>query len=158
MNTIQLRRILTEDKFTRKYFLDIFPSDHLPNEIHKYPACFIANADLSSDPGSHWLAFYLPSPHHVEFFDSYGNAPTYFKGGISDFVSRYSHVDYNPAILQSNVTAVCGQYCVYYLYSKCRGHSLKKILSSFVTRHLWNDKRVYNFVWKRFYVRTKFYQ
>lgn len=158
MNTIQLHRVLTQDKFTKMYFLDVFPSDHLPAEIFNYPTCFIVNVDSSAEPGSHWVAFYISSPHHLQFFDSYGNAPVFYEGPISDFASRYLYVDYNPMTLQSNITAVCGQYCVYYLYSKCRGHSLKKILSSFVSNHICNDKQVYNFVWKQFHVQVNFYQ
>lgn len=158
MNTVQLRRVLRRDNFTKNYFLDVFPSDHLPDEIHKYPSCFIVNVDSSAEPGSHWVAFYLSRPNQVEFFDSYGNDPTFYKGPISEFTSTYKNVKYNPMVLQSNVTAVCGQYCVYYLYCRCRGKSLKNIVSSFVTKHLCNDERVYNFARRLFHVRTSFYQ
>lgn len=155
---MQLQDILSRDPFTKKYFLSVLPSDQLPKEILEYPTCFIANVDSSTEPGSHWLAFYVHTRHVIEFFDSYGNAPTFYNRSISDFVGRYTQVDYNPLTLQSNVTAVCGQYCVYYLYSRCRGKSMKKFLSSFVTKHLCNDQRVYNFVSKRFHVYVNFYQ
>lgn len=157
MNTIQLRRILSGDKFTRKSFIDIFPSNYLPNEISKYPSCFVVNVDTSSEPGSHWLALYISTPNSIEFFDSYGNAPTYYEGFISDFVSKYPLVNYNPMVLQSNISAVCGHYCVYFLYFKCRGQSLKRLLSTFVTKSICNDKRVYDFVLKRFHLRTIFF-
>lgn len=158
MNTSQIQYILSHDKHTKKYFLDVFPSDHLPRKIKKYPACFVVNVDSSSEPGSHWVAFYLPTSKKLEFFDSYGNATTYFDGPISKFASRFPQVTYNPLVLQSNVTAVCGQYCIYYLYSRCRDVSLKKFLSSFVTKHMCNDQRVYNFVSKRFRITTNFFQ
>lgn len=158
MNTIQIHKILSRDKFTKRYFLGVYASNHLPHTIKNYPSCFVANVDSSAEPGSHWVAFYVSSPEKMEFFDSYGNKPTYYKGHISNFAARYVQVDYNPLVLQSHVTAVCGQYCIYYLYSKCREHSLKKILSVFVTRHLCNDRRVYNFVSKRFHVHGNFYQ
>lgn len=158
MDNFQIKNILSRDKFTRKYFLDVYASDQLPEWIEHYPACFICNVDSSAKPGSHWLAFYLPSKNHVEFFDSYGNHPHFFQGPISDFVSRYPRIEYNPLMLQSNVTTVCGQYCIYYLYSRCRGKSLQNILSHFVTKNLCNDQRVYNFVAKRFHVMTHFYQ
>ena len=136
----------------------MFPSDHLPRRIIKYPTCFIANIDSSSEPGSHWVAFFLSFPMKLEFFDSYGNAPAFYEGPISDFVSNYTYVDFNPMTLQSNVTAVCGQYCIYYLYARCRGLPLKTIVSSFINNHICNDKRVYNFVWKHFKIRENFYQ
>ena len=158
MNTQQLRRILNQDPVTKMLFLDVFSSDKLPTKIHKYPTCFIVNVDSSREPGSHWLAVYLPSAYHAEFFDSYGKPPTYYGGPILDFTSRFLYLDYNPMILQTDVTAVCGQYCIYYLYSRCRGQPLMKVLSPFVTQDLCNDKLVYNFVWKRFHVRANFFQ
>lgn len=158
MYSIQLKKILKQDKFTKKYFIDVFPSDKLPAKIKNYPACLIANVDTSKEPGSHWVAFFLLDANRIEFFDSYGNTPEFFGGGILEFVNKFSHVISNPLILQSNVTAVCGQYCIYYLYSRCRGRTMKQIVSSFVTRHICNDKRVYNFVFKYFRVRTSFYQ
>lgn len=158
MNTLQLRRVLSRDAYTRKYFLDVFPSDHLPSEIQRYPACFVANDDASTDPGSHWVAFYVSGPNEVEFFDSYGNEPSFYAKTLSDFASRFSILTYNPLTLQSNISAVCGQYCIYYLYSRCRGRSLGDILSSFVTNNVCNDFKVYDFVMKRFSVRTSFFQ
>ncbi|GFV79935.1 uncharacterized protein TNCV_1217031 [Trichonephila clavipes] len=74
----------------------------------------------------YWIAFYLLSPNEGEFFDSYGNEPTYFTGPIANFALRYNRMNYNPMTLQSNKTAVCGQYCVYYLYSRCREDKLIK--------------------------------
>lgn len=158
MNTAQLRQILSRDKFTKLYFLGVFPSDQLPTRIYQYPSSFVANVDSSTEPGSHWIAFYLPAPHRLEFFDSYGNPPDYYEGAISEFASRFHELEFNPVILQTNTTAVCGQYCIYYLYSRCRGRKLEKILYPFIKQHISNDIRVYNFVWKRFHVRTNFYQ
>ena len=158
MNTLQLRRILSRDKFVKESFLDVYSSDNLPVEITKHPACFVANLDSSSGPGTHWVVFYLPAPGQLEFFDSYGNTPAYYVGPISNFQSKFNYMNYNPLRLQSNSTAVCGQYCVYYLYFRCRGKTLMNILSSFVTKNICNDKLVYHFVWKHFKIRTKFYQ
>lgn len=158
MNSTQLHRALSLNVHTRKAFLGVFPSDRLPRRIQRYPACFIANVDRSWESGSHWLAFYIPSPHHLEFFDSYGHSPWDFPGAISNFVRRFPHVNFNPMTLQSNYTAVCGQYCAYFLYSKCRGRSLGDILSYFVPNQLCNDRNVYNFVTRYFRVRAPFYQ
>lgn len=158
MNTLQLNQILRQDRFTRSNFLGVFPSDQLPTNIPIYPACFIANVDSSIEVGSHWVGFFILDPERLEFFDSFGNAPSYFEGPISNFQSRFYFVDYNPIVLQSNVTAVCGQYCVYYLTFRCRGRTLEEIISSFVNKNICNDRRVYNFVWKRFQKRANFYQ
>lgn len=158
MNTIQLQQILTRDKFTREKFIGVFPSDQLPTEIPYYPCCFIVNIDPSNQPGIHWVAFYITSSSYIEFFDSYGNAPSYYEGFISNFALNFMNIVYNPMILQSNISAVCGHYCIYFLYSRCRGRSLRTILSSFVSKNICNDKRVYDFVWKRFHVKVNFFQ
>lgn len=158
MDSLQIKNILSRDSVTKRYFLDVFPSDQLPTVVGHYPACFVCNVDKSSAPGTHWLAMYLAAPDKVEFFDSYGSEPTFFKGPISNFVSHFSHMTFNPVVLQSNVTAVCGQYCIYYLYCRCRGKSLKTIVSQFTTQNMCNDQSVYNFVAKKFGVYANFFQ
>ena len=158
MNSLQIKNILSLDDVTKHYFINVFPSDELPARITHYPACFVCNVDKSTEPGSHWLAFYLINDEKLEFFDSYGNEPSFFKGPISNYVSRFSQVTFNPVMLQSNVSAVCGQYCIYYLYCRCRDKTLENIVSQFVTKNVCNDRSVYNFVAKKFHVYTNFYQ
>ncbi|GFT69242.1 uncharacterized protein TNCV_2253951 [Trichonephila clavipes] len=97
----------------------------------------VCNIDSSTQPGSHWIAFYLLSPNEGEFFDSYGNEPTYFTGPIANFALRYNRMNNNPMTLQSNKTAVCGQYCLYYLYSRCRDYNLPGITSE---NHAFEDE------------------
>lgn len=155
---MQIKSVLSREKATKEYFLGVFPSDQLPKKIKSYPACFVCNVDKSTEPGTHWLAFYLPSSDKVEFFDSFGNEPTFFKGPISNYVSQFSLVTFNPHTLQSNVSAVCGQYCIYFLFSRCRGKTMKNIFSQFVFKNICNDQLVYNFVAKRFHVYVNFYQ
>lgn len=158
MDEVQLVRALSSNIHTRKKFLGVFASNELPTRIPQYPSCFIANVDPSHEPGSHWLAFYLASPQHLEFFDSYGHEPADFPGPIWDFARRFHHVNFNTMLLQSNVTAVCGQYCIYYLYCKCRDRSMNDILLSFVPNQFLNDRNVYNFVTRHFRIRAPFYQ
>lgn len=158
MNSLQIDKILSRDSKTRNSFLGVFASDQLPRRIQQYPACFISNVDKSSEPGSHWVAFYLLSPDEAEFFDSYGNAPAFFRGPVSNYATHFSRLTFNPHILQSPVTAVCGQYCIFYLYSRCREKTLKDILSHFVTKNISNDRKVFNFVMKRFHVSVNFFQ
>lgn len=157
MNSIQIENILSRDPVTQKFFLGVFASDQLPRSIARFPACFVCNVDDSRRPGSHWVAFYLPSPDEVEFFDSYGNEPAFFKGPILNFFSQFSHAVFNPQPLQSFVTAVCGQFCVYFIFYRCHGKTLKQFLLQFGSEKMCNDQRVYNFVAKRFRVYAPFF-
>ena len=158
MDTLQIEKVLKQNALTRKCFLGVFSSDQLPTQIRKYPAAFIANVDTSEESGTHWLAFYMADRYRMEFFDSFGHAPTDFPGYISDYTKTFRKINFNPMTLQSNKTAVCGQYCIYYIYSRCRGRSLKDIVSSFVPKQLQNDVKIYNYVTKYFHVRAPFYQ
>lgn len=158
MDTQQITHILSSHVKTKNAFLGVFPSDQLPQNIPNFPACFVANTDTSNKAGLHWVAFYLHSPDELCFMDSYGNPPSYFKGGIENYVKKYHHVVYNPMKLQSNVSSVCGQYCIYFLYSKCNNRSMSDFLLSFVSNELCNDLKVHHFVTKHFKVVVPFYQ
>ena len=158
MNTLQLLDILSRDKFTKTQFLGVYASNQLPKKIHKYPVCLVVNSDKSTEFGSHWICFYISSRSKIEFFDSFGNPPSYYKGGISDFAVQYDEMNFNPHMLQRPHTAICGQYCIYYLYFKCRGYSLRRIVSRFVSeKYTCNDPCVYNFVVRHFGVKTSYF-
>lgn len=156
MNSIQISKALKKDPVTRRFFIGVFSCDQLPQKLYKYPMCLIVNTDPYSKPGKHWLAMYIPSPATLEFFDSYGHPPSYFKGPISRFSSRFQYMNYNDVPLQSEFSAVCGQYCIYFLYSRCRGRNLKSIVKSFHSNSEYNDIRVYSFVKKKFRMLVKF--
>ena len=90
MNTRQLERALKRNAYTKKIFAGVFPADEVPEIIDTFPCGFVANTDPSTEPGTHWVAFYFPSREKGEFFDSYGNAlnitdlnPTTSKHGIN---------------------------------------------------------------------------
>ena len=74
MNTLQLERALKHNTFTKKIFVGVFAADELPT-LNTFPCGFVANTDPSTEPGTHWVAFYFPSREKGEFFDSYGHPP-----------------------------------------------------------------------------------
>lgn len=158
MNSIQLATILQKDTFTSRKFIGVFASDNIPKTFKKFPVTFILNTDPHTKPGTHWIAVFVKSNSEVEFFDSYGHAPNYFKGFIHDYFTRFSTVIYNDVLLQSHKTAVCGQYCCYYVYLRCRNKPLKRIVNVFGSDLLCNDIRVFNFVKKKFNVSVPFFQ
>ena len=89
MNTLQIKRALERDTFTKKIFGGVFAADELPKTITS-PCGFVANTDPSTEPGTHWVAFYFPSREKGEFFDStatplniMGLKPTKSKRGTS---------------------------------------------------------------------------
>ena len=75
MNTFELEEILKEIDCTKNTF-GVYLSDLLCLEMKQYPQSFVANVDISKNPGTHWVAFYFIDDKHGEFFDSYGLPPS----------------------------------------------------------------------------------
>ena len=57
LNTLQLLKIINEDKHTKDIFLGVFARDQLP-KVDRYPACLIVNTDPSYLNGEHWFNVY----------------------------------------------------------------------------------------------------
>ena len=156
MNTIQIVRALEQDPITSNKFCGVFPSDQLPETIDKYPCGFVANTDRSTQPGTHWVAFYFPSEQKGEYFDSYGNNPNYYGKTFENYLNEHSYEwNFNKHKLQSNWSNVCGQYCIFYLSQRVRGHSMNKIVRMFDNNTMLNDAKVSHFVKTHFRVGVK---
>ena len=146
MNTVQIKRALESNPYTKKIFCGVFPADQLPKTTDTFPCGFVANTDPSTEPGTHWVAFYFPSREKAEFFDSYGRPPEYYG------FKRYDMETWNNRKLQSSWSEVCGQYCIFYLYHKGCGYSMSKIVNLFTGNTLLNDCKVACYVKKHFNV------
>ena len=114
-------------------FIGIFASDQLRSlYVLKEPVFMIVNIDISSQPGSHWIALRV-GKSTIEIWDSLGfnkelwsSYPDY----LIKFLERYrmSHTFYISPILQSPNSYVCGLYCVFFIlyrpslsFSNCVG-------------------------------------
>ena len=66
---------------------------------------------------------------------------------IKNFIDRQpSEWDYNKRTLQSLTSDLCGQYCLFYICQRSRGHSLSKIVHHlFSNNTLSNDAKVFQF-------------
>jgi len=149
MNTKELEALLGRDPIARPKFCGVYAKDTLPGSVETYPCGFIANTDSKDLPGQHWVAFYFPSQARGEFFDSYGNPPAFYDRGFERFLQgNCREWMYNQKTLQSVTTAVCGEYCVYYLLHRARGVSMKAIVKRFRDSLINNDKDVYEYVMK----------
>ena len=51
MNTLQLKRALEHNTFTKKIFGGVFAADELPKTFDTFPCGFVANTDPSTEPG-----------------------------------------------------------------------------------------------------------
>jgi len=146
MNTIQINKLMENDKYTKKIYLGTFPIDKLPVKL-KYPSGFILNNQKSNEPGEHWIAIYFDKHKKCEFFDSFGNSPNYYN--LQNYLKKVSkgHKTFNKKKLQSDYSSFCGYYCILFLLFKARCFSLKKFLSYFKDSHS-NDILLKNLIKK----------
>jgi hypothetical protein len=130
MDTVELENCVQEYDFLHVMCLGIFSADALPSGVAGFPACLIVNTHPSSKPGEHWVAFFMDSKKRLEYFDSYGRdvAPnSYFE----KFADVFETKSFNKMRLQGPFSAVCGYYCLSYIFYRCLGYSLNQFLSLF---------------------------
>lgn len=127
----QIDKTLSRDANVSPYFLGCFPADCIPKSTANYPHCMVINFDESGQPGSHWVAAYVQSPHQVEYFDSLALPPN---ASIAKFLAGFSKRTMNPTPLQSSRSSVCGRYAIYFLSQRCKGKSFNDIIRHLLLR------------------------
>ena len=144
MDTELLNKLCRCDAVIGPLFEGVFPADLLPQKI-QYPTALIANTDPHTKPGSYWVAIYIDPDGVGDYFDSYGRPPIdHFRKYLDRHCLQW---DYSNRPIQEILTSTCGQYCLYFLYNRCRGVSMSKILASFDAKDRFsNDQFVCKFV------------
>lgn len=140
MDNITIEKILKQNnKYNtiRNSFLGVFPRDKLP-QVKKLPACFILNTQPSSEPGEHWLAFYIDDKNVCDFFDSYGNSPSRF--GLDNYLDKFKSSYWSKAKIQG-MSSNCGLYCILFLLYKSQNRMREFYLEFNKTAFL-NDKKL----------------
>ena len=143
MNTYQIERLLNKDPFAKNIFKKACGKDEL---LHvNYPSTYVINSHPSSKPGEHWIAVYFDKHRKGEYFNSYGLPPSV--NGFTALMVRYSKEwVYNDETLQSLFSTTCGHYCVYFVLYRCRGYSMRDIVSGFSSNLTENDCKVDLFI------------
>ena len=157
MDSIQLKRILESDFVTKRAFEGVYASDQL-KQIPKpltLPATYVINEDLSTRPGTHWIALFLDNDGTADYFDSYGLPPI---KPIVHFIKRISQRQSipNKIQLQSFKSQTCGPFCIFYLIKRHEGFTLEKMINAFFTTNpsklLMNDYLVRDYVCHRYQI------
>nr|DAC81423.1 TPA_asm: adenain [Strongylocentrotus sea urchin adintovirus] len=150
MDTSQIDYVLKQHPSIRTYYGGTYPSDALPRDIGLDKQCFVVNVDPRSQPGSHWVAFYFEGGKG-EFFDSYGNEPSFYSKRFTTFLQRNSvSWIYNSKRVQGTLSTVCGQYCIFYNLKRCQGYTLTPIVSAFGNDFNKNDSKINNWFNRRY--------
>ena len=133
LTTVDIDWVMMSDPYTRELFGGTKAIDQLPVSRPKGSVCYIINTSPSNHPGTHWIAVYLNDTVD-EYFCSYGSdPPKEVRRLLRKPYKRTEHLTQN---ISSNL---CGQYCILYLLSRCRGHSLEKFMATFTTVLYAND-------------------
>lgn len=145
MNTLQIEKILKSHHATRSSFLGCFAADQLINlnlTNKKFPCSLVANTDISTQPGEHWVCMYLSNSTCIDYFDSFAENPNNY---ISDFLSRFTKVQTNQLPVQNLFSDACGHFCIYVVVKRSCGISFDSIIR-FLYKIQKADTFVKNFV------------
>lgn len=138
MNNKDILKCVLRDPILKIYCPSIYACDTVPETFEYLPTCYIMNTDPISKPGKHWVAVYLSANGNNEFFDSYGRCG----------YSEEGKWKYNPVRIQGPLSKTCGQFCLYYLRERVRGHTMEEIIEVFENNYDWieNDKIVTQYI------------
>ena len=107
----------------------------------------IVNTQPSSEPGEHWLAFFITKQKRCYLFDSFGRSPRVFPHGINTFIGENSlDVTYSNQQVQSNYSFTCSHHCVFFLCHVQKGLSYARVMNMYGDNLICNDSMVCKFV------------
>ena len=124
--------------------MGVSPSDEIPKRWTR-PSAMVFNTDGSKKPGSHWVAIYVDDQFRGWYFDSYGIKP-YIPEHINRIRKNCKSLRWNVQQLQSYESAVCGHFCVMFLYFLSFGLGFDQFLHCFTSNLQENDDIARNFV------------
>ena len=145
LTTHQLDRILSRNPVTQRLFLGTYPSCMTPN-TRKRKYTFIQNTQEHDGKGIHWCAWMVDGDK-ITFFDSFGRHPLNpaFPLHFKDIIHGFK-LHYNNKRVQDFSSAVCGHYCIHFLYSISLGLDLEFMLCDYGRDFKDNDRFVYKLI------------
>ena len=148
MDEVELTRLLLGNQVTSPYFCGVISHDQLNLRQTPETGFYICNTDDSNGPGEHWLALVWTNKGPVEFFDSLAKPPSHYdKDFVNFMIDKGPDYKYSTKRIQAVDSIMCGEFCVFYSYHRCKGYSMEHILTLFSDTHLkYNDVIVNSFV------------
>jgi hypothetical protein len=148
MNGQQLLTFLSLDPYAGPVLKGMAMSNSKSLEnIEHAKAMYILNTDVESGKGEHWCVLYFDGDT-CEFFDPFGMHPSnYGFDGLLRLRKGVAKIFINNICVQSPLSKVCGAHCLFYGFHRCRGMSMKDILTLYDKSNLFaNDRMVESFV------------
>lgn len=129
-------------------YIGALPKDELYKVPVRTTVCAVVNNQNHTDPGSHWVCFYVgPSQPTLLCFDSMGAPPNQ---NMVDYLTHVSALtgkplDYSTKQIQELGTSSCGWFCIYILKQLSAGISMKTILNKFSSIPSQNEQFLYRY-------------
>ena len=137
------------DSILKRYdmYSGTFASDSFRLSPRKRKQACIINTDISSAPGSHWVAI-INDQRSCIFFDSFG-LPIYVTPILKTLKeNRIKNYSYNSCQIQPYTSDNCGYYCIAFVLSHLAGLNYNDFLINFSTNVSKNDNICYNLIGK----------
>lgn len=147
MNSRQLTSYLRCNVSTSPFFRGVFAVDEVLAALRgdrtkvdeeDRARFYIVNTDVATKRGRHWILLFVnPRTRCIYFLDSYAQNPSEYGVIMKDVATtmRDQHPMYTyfelPFCIQSNVSALCGLYCIYFAYQLCRNVSFNDMCAQF---------------------------
>ena len=114
------------------HFKGTFMRDELPDKPEN-KECGIVNFNKSTEPGSHWVAFFKDGDKRI-YFDSFGQViPTEIQKYLKtkeEFQNDAPVIQRNTDIVQEPNTEICGHLCLYVLDNLSKGAKFQEVINS----------------------------
>ena len=112
-------------------FKGCFMRDEL--ETPSKQECGIVNFNKSTEPGSHWVAYFKDGSRRI-YFDSFGQViPTEIQKYLKtkeEFQNDAPVIQRNTDIVQEPNTEICGHLCLYVLDNLSKGAHFQDVINS----------------------------
>lgn len=95
------------------YFRGVYMRNSLPQSPPHHRECAIVNLDLSTNSGTHWVA-YRKNGRLVDYFDSFGNLKP--PKELVQYLGKNIKILYNSDRYQNYNQTNCGRLCLDFLY------------------------------------------
>jgi hypothetical protein len=135
MDNRQIESFLRQTE-CRRYKIFVTASDLLPRQ-KEFPYLIVSNTDRATEPGTHWVVFYIPKisdgVKEVWYFDPLGVC-SLEHGQFKQFINEFDLLLHNKGFpVQHNkiFSDTCGLICCFFAHLVCEGWEFEDVMKLF---------------------------
>lgn len=147
MNSYEIESILNNDKFVKKFFLGVFPENHLKKlrKLNENQSIVIwtCSYPLHINNICHFVVIYR-NKKSIFFFDPLSIFPTFYEfKNIKNYLLKHNlSIKINRIRYQHPLSTKCGSFCLFFLLIKYRGINEKYFKNIFDLKKLENNDKI----------------